>query len=1233
MSSIKPRQYLYCIGFISFWLCSAVQAVPGGGMISDGTVGTQVNLQDQTIAIQGGTALNGNLLHSFREFNVETGQTADFQAAEGTQHIISRVTGTNDSWIDGNIQSTTSDADLYLVNPNGVVFGKNASLNVNGAFHASTAHYVTLADGQQVYADSNQGVTLTVAAPEAFGFLDTNVGTIQVDSSQLSVKPGEDMSLVGGEINISSGARLQAAGGRIDLVAVDSVGEVQQTAEGITSTALTKANISVSDSILIVDNQADSQTVGKIMMEGGQVTVIDGKLQVGNKSTIDATGNSMDIQAVDLIFIDAVLSASITGSGQGGSVVLKASNEVSFNNWSNIILDTESTQGNAGDSGNLIIEAKDISFTDGATLNALTFGSGQGGSVVLKARNIVSFDGYSDIILDTKSTQGNAGNAGNLAIEATDIFFWGSSISSETYGSGEGGSVTLKGFNNVDFSGISFINIGTKSTQENAGNSGNLTIESTNISFTDISSIDSSTKGFGQGGSVVLKASNEVSFNDWSDIILDTESTQGNAGNAGDLMIEAKDIFFDSGSEISASTEGSGQSGLVTLKAHNVIDFSDDANIFLGTASMQENAGNAGNLMIEAKDILLYDSWMSSETKGSGQGGLVTLKAHNTVYLSDSTIYLNALSMQENAGNAGELLIEATDIMFDFEAGISTSTNGSGRGGLIALKARKNVNFDYDCDINLDTYSTKKTAGSAGEVTIEANNISFTGNSWITAVTRGAGQGGLVNLNAVHSVSFQNSYNYGKPYSGIFVGTESEKTNAGNGGKVLIKAADIVLADETSISAVTSGLGQGGSVTLKAREFIQLTGKETKVVGLSQGTGAAGSLRLEAPKLMMDDGATIDLEAIANGDAGRIELELGELLMQNAAKLTTSTTSTGHAGGVVNAEGKPLGIFITANNLTMETGAAISSESKSTGVGGNAGLVQIDLSGSMRLSGGSLIKTSTAGRGNAGNIIIGGKARPVALWMNGASIIESGSSSVQDQAGSAGNLTILTGETFDIQGNSALTTASKNAGGGGIEIQTRDRLRLQDSKIVTSVEGGIGQGGNIDIDPVFIILENSLIQANAHGGSGGNISLVADYLLKSGPTTIEASSTLSTSGNVDVQAVNVDSLSLQVATEIESLNVTQWQPEPCSQRRGGISRLIMAGYDAHPTPIDDFRSSLSVWVGSSLSMLEQSRTSQTMPIPSSVHPASMIAVKPIPLTILHGYSLAAAGSLSGCDVL
>ena len=368
--------------------------------------------------------------------------------------------------------------------------------------------------------------------------------------------------------------------------------------------------------------------------------------------------------------------------------------------------------------------------------------------------------------------------------------------------------------------------------------------------------------------------------------------------------------------------------------------------------------------------------------------------------------------------------------------------------------------------------------------------------------------------------------------------------------------------------------GQGGSVVLDATDQIRISGAETIVSSASHSPGAAGNIQLQAANLLLQQGATIQ-----------------------------STSGYNHPR-----------------------------YSRDVPKTGSAGNIQIDLSDTLRMSGASQLNTSTAGSGNAGNIIIGKQTRPVALWMESGARIRSGSESTAVDAGQAGQLKIFTNETIELHGNSALTTVSENAGGGGVHIETRDLLRLQDSTITTSVNGGEGRGGDIFVDPVFIILENSRIQANAHGGDGGNITLVADYLLQSGPSVIEASSALSTSGEVEVQAVDIDAGALQAATEIDPLDVAQWQPVPCSQRRGGISRLIMAGYDAHPTPVDDVLSSLSVWTQMPLGSWGQHAAQQ--PVKPSTAASQPFAFRQAPLAMLQGYSLAAPGTLAGtCDYL
>ncbi len=1116
----------------SLLLSNVLSAAPGGGLIADNTAGTILTLQDQTIAITGGTAQGGNLLHSFREFNVETDQTADFQAAANTQNIISRVTGPHDSWIDGNIKSTTSDANLYLVNPNGIIMSENASLDVNGAFHATTADYVTLADGQRVYADANKDVTLTVAAPEAFGFLDASVGKIQINGSQLRVADGQAISLVGGEIDITSEAKLEAAGGHIDLIGVASAGEVKSMPNGTTNT--TKADISLADSIITVNNSADSKTVGAIRVQGANMTVNNSHLYADNNSDIDATAHDgVALRAETIELSDSQITARTWGSGQGGSVQLQATERVVLNN-SRVGMETESTAANAGKGGSLRITAPSITLADEAQIAAGTKGSGQGGSVQLQATEQVMLNN-SRIDIETA----DAGKGGSLEIAAPSITLADEvRITAETLGSGQGGSIQLQATEQVMLNN-SHIDIATT----DAGKGGSLKITAPSITLVGETRITAETWGSDQGGSIQLQATEQAVLNN-SRIDMKT----GDVGKGGSLKITAPSITLADKAQITAKTEGGGQGGSVQLQATEQVML-NNGHIDMETA----DTGKGGSLEIMAPSITLADkARITAGTKGGGQSGSVQLQATEQVMLNNSRIDMET----ENAGKGGSLEITAPSITLADEARIIAGVWSSGQGGSIQLQATKQVMLNKS-RINIETTD----AGKGGSLEITAPSITLAKGALISAATQGSGQGGSVRLDATKQVSLNNSF--------INIETLSDSENASKGGDLVMTAPVINLEEDTEILAATFGSGQSGSVRLVAVNLIRLSDQNTRISSSSHGTGAAGSVQIQANNLTLE-GASIE-----------------------------STSGRGHPSWPGD---------------TQKTGAA--------------GQIRIDLSGTLHMSGNSQITTSTAGIGAAGDIRIGEQVRPAVLFMTDGAQITSGSASNTEDAGAAGRLVILTREQIQMQGNSALTTESENAGGGGIRVETRDLLHLQDSRIATSVQGGAGKGGDIQIDPVFVILENSQIQANAHGGAGGNITLVADYLLRSGPSVIEASSTLSTSGEIAVQAVDVDAGSLQATTQIAPLHVAQWAQVPCHLRRGKISRLIMAGYDAHPTAVDDVLSSLPLYT-----TLRQSRPISRLGPARPATPQTKLMPPAVPLTMQHGYLLASTGADVGCTML
>ena len=220
-------------------LLTVSQAQVRTTVTADGSLSTAVTRHGNIYAIMGGTRPgNGpNLFHSFDRFSVGTGDIASFTGPQtGIANILSRVTGGQQSDIDGQLrtdgQLRSEGANLYLLNPAGVLFGPNASLDVSGSFHVSTADYLRLADGARFVARLSDTSTLSVAPPVAFGFLGPTPAAIAVQGSTLEVSEGQTLSVIGGDAQIVGGI-LTAPSGRINIASVASPGEVSLTAPGI----------------------------------------------------------------------------------------------------------------------------------------------------------------------------------------------------------------------------------------------------------------------------------------------------------------------------------------------------------------------------------------------------------------------------------------------------------------------------------------------------------------------------------------------------------------------------------------------------------------------------------------------------------------------------------------------------------------------------------------------------------------------------------------------------------------------------------------------------------------------------------------------------------------------------------------------------------------------------------------------------------------------------------------
>jgi filamentous hemagglutinin family protein len=256
----------------------------------DGTLGTRVTQQGNVHTIAGGRRNGTNLFHSFDRFSVGTQDTASFTGPQGIKNIVNRVTGAQPSMIDGRLRSEIAGADLYLLNPRGVLFGPQATLEVSGAFHVSTADALHFHDGSTFMARPDSVPGFITATPVAFGFLQANPGSISIAGSTLRVADGQALSIVGGQVMLSR-ATLTAPGGAVQIVSRGEAGRVPILATDSTSTPPGGARPRIDETTLstAVTERGDAGTIG---LHAGDIQVTGNSNSIANVTGANNPGRA-----------------------------------------------------------------------------------------------------------------------------------------------------------------------------------------------------------------------------------------------------------------------------------------------------------------------------------------------------------------------------------------------------------------------------------------------------------------------------------------------------------------------------------------------------------------------------------------------------------------------------------------------------------------------------------------------------------------------------------------------------------------------------------------------------------------------------------------------------------------------------------------------------------------------------------------------------------------------------
>lgn len=723
---------------------------------------------DFNISIEGGTRAGNNLYHSFSEFSVPTGGTAYFNNATDIQNIFSRVTGSSISNIDGLIRAN-GVANLFLLNPNGIIFGPNARLNIGGSFLGTTANSIQFSDRVNFSATEPQtNGLLSINLPIGLQ-LGENPGDIAVNGSghtytrssngplakngefgTLQVKDGQTLALVGGNISLTGG-NLQAAGGRIELSSVggSSLLSINNLSVGWTlgyEGVENFGNIQFSQHASADIGGGDS--IGELRIKSDRLSLQDNSLLL-SQTFAQLPGGNIDINLGGSLEVFA--SNDPNDNTVGGIITQTASNFragniniVAGNLQSNsTIVSTSFAAGGSGDISARVAAA--IEITGGGTMSALTRqGDAIAGNITVVTGKL-TLQGGSQI----GSSSVSDGGAGNVNVTADTIELIGASIDTKDNGIGsfasgivaiavdkEGGNITINTdrLTMQDGASISAIsipenNVIPETIPEGSyvPEAGNITInaDTIDISGTIQNVISPSSYNLSPGTNYNLPqsfASSQISV---------SSATNADAGN---LTINTRTLTVRDGGLINASTSGSSVAGNININASESIEISGTSPIdplgiikqrasTLSAASEYNSVGSGGNIRLNTNSLSVGDGGqINVSSSGSGSAGNLEITADSVSLFNGSTF-----TAQTQAGTFGDIEIEAEDLRILNNSKISTDAGGTATGG--------NVEIETDTLVLRDNSSISANAieGQGGNISITTSGSFLTNNGVISA--------------------------------------------------------------------------------------------------------------------------------------------------------------------------------------------------------------------------------------------------------------------------------------------------------------------------------------------------------------------------------------------------------------------------------------------------------------------------------------------------------------------
>ena len=841
-------------------------------------------------------------------------------------------------------------------------------------------------------------------------------------------------------------------------------------------------------------------------------------------------GGVIDINTTTLVLSDAAsINAEALGSGDGGLVNINATTVTIdggiINTSSQPQLDGSPATGTAGV---LDIITTDLTLTNGAELRSDALSEGDGGDITIEATTLTLSGEKTSITAQAVGT----GDGGFLKIDAKDIYLSDqASIKSDTLNSGDGGAVEITSINSLSVDGP-LTRISAQA--QGSGDGGQILISTDSFLLTNQASLQAEAFSTGEGGLILINATTVLVDN--GTINTNSESTSGGpaaTGDSGSLDIQATDVTLRNGAELRSDSLSEGDGGDITIATSNLSLSGRNTSI----SAQAAGAGDGGFIQVDARDISLTDNAsIKSDSSLSGEGGYIQITGENKVSLAGNGTRISAQA--GGSGVGGQILITTESFTLTDKASLVAEAFASGEGGLILIDAATVLIDDSTVNTNsLAAPGSPPATGNSGALGIRATEVTLNNGAQLRSDSLSEGHGGDIKIET-NELSL----------NGENTSITAQTTGTGEGGFIQVDAREVALTDRASIKTDSLRSGEGGFIAINSTQSVSVEGAGTSISAKAGGSGIGGAILIITDSFSLTNEASLDAEAFSSGDGGLILIDAPTVLVDNSIINTNSQATPGNSP----ATGSAGALGISATNITLRNDAELRSDTLSEGLGGN---IELEATTLTMTGQGTAITAQTAGTKDGGFIEI-----------NATSLALSDSASIKSDSlalGDGGQIDINV-NTVTLDGNrTSITAQAAGSGDGGAIYITSDSLTLTDQASLNAEALSSGDGGLVFITSPTVLLDGAFINTNSQTrptgplttGTSGTVDILADVITLANGASIRSDAfSAGDGGDINLEANQISLAGTRTSSEGRVIN-TSVTAETNGTGDGGTIRL------------------------------------------------------------------------------